>query len=124
MNIVSGINLPKSADASDLYIQCNESASINYQEDDKRVVLRQGGIISSNSYFNSFYEKFYTQYTTLSSIYYLLKIEGDFKVSVYREVNGENNREIISEQHFEKCQFSEPVKMLPINLLPNEKAGD
>jgi len=57
MNIIGGINLPKSADASDLYIQCNESASINYQEDDKKVVLRQGGIISSNSYFNSFYRK-------------------------------------------------------------------
>lgn len=57
MHIVGGINLPKSADVSDLYIQCNEAASINYQEDDKKVVLRQGGIISSNSYFNSFYEQ-------------------------------------------------------------------
>jgi galactofuranosylgalactofuranosylrhamnosyl-N-acetylglucosaminyl-diphospho-decaprenol beta-1,5/1,6-galactofuranosyltransferase len=123
MNIVGGIKLPKSAEASDLYIQCNEAASINYQEDDKKVVLRQGGIISSNSYFNSFYEKFYTKYTTLSSIYYLLKLEGDFKVSVYREVNGENNKEIISQENFEKCQFSDPVKILPINLLQNENAG-
>ena len=32
INIVSGINLQKSAAGSDLYIQCNESASINYQE--------------------------------------------------------------------------------------------
>lgn len=123
MNILSGINLPKSADASALYIQCNESASINYQEDEKKVVLSQGGIASSNSYFNSFYEKFYTQYTTLSSIYYSLRLEGDFKVSVYREVNGENKREIISEQKFENCQFSEPVKILPVNLLQNENAG-
>lgn len=53
----------------------------------------------------------------------MLKLEGDFKVSVYREVKGENKREIISEQNFEKCQFSEPVKILPINLLQNEKAG-
>ena len=82
MNIVGGINLPKSADTSDLYIQCNECASINYQKDDKKVVLSQGGIVSSNSYLNSFYEKFYTKYTSLSSIYYLLKLEGDFKVSV------------------------------------------
>ena len=88
MNIVGGIKLPKSADASDLYIQCNEFASINYQEDDKKVVLVQGGMVSSNSYFNSFYEKFYTKYTILSSIYYVLKLKGDFKVSVYREVNG------------------------------------
>ena len=53
----------------------------------------------------------------------MLKLEGDFKVSVYREVNGENKREIISEQNFDKCQFSEPVKILPMNLLQNEKAG-
>jgi galactofuranosylgalactofuranosylrhamnosyl-N-acetylglucosaminyl-diphospho-decaprenol beta-1,5/1,6-galactofuranosyltransferase len=123
MHIVGGINLPKSADASDLYIQCNEAVSINYQEDDKKVALRQGGTISSNSYFNSFYEKFYTKYTTLSSIYYLLKLEGDFKVTVYREVNGENNKEIIFQENFEKCQFSEPVKISPINLLQNENAG-
>ena len=78
----------------------------------KKVVLSQGGIVSSNSYFNSFDEQFYTKYTTLSSIYYVLKFEGDFKVSFYREVNGENKREIISEQNFEKSQFSEPVKIL------------
>ena len=123
INIVSGINLPKLAYSSDLYIQCNESASINYQEDEKKVVLSQGGIVSSNSYFNSFYKLFYTKYTTLSSIYYVLKLEGDFKVSVYREVNGENKREILSEQNFEKSHFSEPVKISPINLLQNEKAG-
>lgn len=123
MHIVGGIKLPKSVDVSDLYIQCNEAASINYQEDDKKVVLRHGGIISVNSYFNSFYEKFYTKYTTLSSIYYLLKLEGDFKVTVYREVNGENTKDIISQENFENCQFSDPVKIFPINLLQNENAG-
>jgi hypothetical protein len=40
MHIVGGIKLPKSCNVSDLYIQCNEAASINYQEDDKKVVLR------------------------------------------------------------------------------------
>jgi len=53
----------------------------------------------------------------------VLKLEGDFKVSVYREVNGENKREIISEHNFEKCHFSQPIKILPINLLQNENAG-
>ncbi len=122
MYTLGEIKLPKSADVSDLYIQCNEAASVDYQEYDKKVVLRQGGIISSSSYFNSFYEKFYTEYTSLSSIYYLLKLEGDFKIYVYREVNGDK-KEIISQENFEKCQFSEPVKILPINLLQNENAG-
>jgi galactofuranosylgalactofuranosylrhamnosyl-N-acetylglucosaminyl-diphospho-decaprenol beta-1,5/1,6-galactofuranosyltransferase len=121
MYILGEIKLPKSADVSDLYIQCNEAASINYQEYGKKFVLRQGGIISSSSYFNSFYEKFYTQYTTLRSICYLLKLEGDFKVYVYREINGDN-KEIIYQDNLEKCQFSEPVK-IPINLLEKENAG-
>ena len=89
----------------------------------KKLCYFGGGTISSNSYFNSFYERFYTKYTTLSSIYYLLKLEGDFEVSVYREVNGENTKEIISQEKFDKCQFPDPVKILPINLIQNENAG-
>jgi galactofuranosylgalactofuranosylrhamnosyl-N-acetylglucosaminyl-diphospho-decaprenol beta-1,5/1,6-galactofuranosyltransferase len=123
MNIVAEIKLPKSADTSDLYMRCNDGASIDYQEDEKKIVLRQGATISSNSYFNSFYEKYYTKYTTLSSIYYLLKLEGDFQVTVCREVNGEKNKEIIFQEKFENCQVSEPVKISPIELLQNENAG-
>ncbi|GET40117.1 glycosyltransferase family 2 protein [Microseira wollei] len=123
MHIVAGIKLPKSADASDLYIQCNEAASINYQSDDKQVLLRQGDTLSTNSYFNSFYENFYTKYTTLNYIYYLLQLEGDFQVTVRREVNRITKKEIVCQANFENCQFSEPVKIGPINLLQNESAG-
>jgi galactofuranosylgalactofuranosylrhamnosyl-N-acetylglucosaminyl-diphospho-decaprenol beta-1,5/1,6-galactofuranosyltransferase len=128
MNVVGGIKLPKSADISDLYIQCNESALIKYSESNKpegnkKVVLSQGGTVSSNSYFNSFYERFYAKYTTLHSIYYRLKLEGDFKVSVYREVNRSNGKEAISEEIFEKCQVSNPVELPPINLLQDKNAG-
>ncbi len=123
MHIVAGIKLPKSADASDLYIQRNEAASINYQEDDKQVLLRQGETLSTNSYFNSFYEIFYTKYTTLNNIYYLLQLEGDFQVTVRREFNENTKKEIVCQAKFENCQFSEPVKIGPINLLQNESAG-
>lgn len=123
MNIVGTIKLPKSADISSLYIQCNEAAEIVYPEEGQKVTLRQGGVISSNSYFNSFFEKYYVKYTTLSSIYYSLKLEGDFQVSVYREVNGSSQKETISEEKFEKCQLSNPVNVLPIELLQNENAG-
>ncbi|MCU0547550.1 MAG: glycosyltransferase [Oscillatoriaceae cyanobacterium Prado104] len=128
MNIVGGIKLPKSVEASDLYIQCNESASIDYQESDKQqsdkqVVLRQGGIVSVNSYFNSFYEKYYTKYTNLGAIYYLLQLQGDFEVAVCREVFGNNNKTIVFQEKFVNCQFSQPVKVGPINLLQDDKAG-
>ncbi|MBW4439901.1 MAG: glycosyltransferase family 2 protein [Plectolyngbya sp. WJT66-NPBG17] len=121
MNIVGRIKLPKSADITELYIQCNEAVSID--EASERVALRQGGIISSSSYFNSFYEKYYVKYTSLSSIYYRLKLEGDFKVTVYREVSGKSRRETVLEEKFEQCQLSKPVQLSSINLLQNDNAG-
>lgn len=121
MHILSNIKLPESAETSGLYVQCNEGASINYHEEQKQIVLRQGGIISSNSYFNSFYEKFYAKYTNIGSIYYLLVLEGDFKVSVYRDFYGLNNRELISLNIFDKCQISNYVKVGLPNLIQNEK---
>jgi len=122
MHIVGRINLPKSADVSELYIQCNEAASINYDAGNQEIILRQRGMVSSNCYFNSFYERFYTKYTYLNSIYYLLKLEGDFQVSIYREVDEGNDRELISTEKLENCQISDYVKVgLP--LLQDETAG-
>ena len=119
MHIVGRIKFAKSAEISGLYIQCNEGASINSNE----IVLRKGAIISSNSYFNSFYEKFYAKYTNLGSIYYLLKLEGDFQISLYREAYEKNNRDLIFRETFEKCQLSDYVKVLLANLISNENAG-
>src|SRR5919199_1443480 len=123
MHIVSRIQLPKSADVSALYIQSNEGATINYQEGATEVVLKQGGIVSSNSYFNSFYEKFYAKYTSLSSVYYLLNLEGNFQVSIYREGFEENTRNLIFEEKFDKCQLSDSIKISLPKLVENEQAG-
>ncbi|BAS59610.1 family 2 glycosyl transferase [Leptolyngbya boryana NIES-2135] len=122
MNIVGRVKLPKSSDISDLYIRCNEAASLDVQENSKRTVLQQGGVVSSSSYFNSFYENYYVKYTSLNSIYYLLKLEGDFRVAIYREVQS-GERETILEEKIEQCQLSKPVKLAPINLVQTEKAG-
>ncbi|MGG6267277.1 glycosyltransferase family 2 protein [Leptolyngbya sp. AN03gr2] len=123
MNILGRIKLPKSPDISELYLHCNETVSIDEQNGSKRVVFQQGGVISSSSYFNSFYEKYYVNYTSLSSIYYVLELEGSFKVVVYRETNESNEREKILEESFEQCQLSSPVKLSSIELLQNENAG-
>ncbi len=123
MHIVCRIKFPKSADVSGLYIQCDKNTTINYNEEPQEIVLRQGGIISSNSYFNSFYEGFYAKYTDLSFIYYLLKLEGSFQVSVYRELYGQNNRELVSLENFYNCQSSDFVKIQLPRLLQNEPVG-
>lgn len=123
MNIVGRIKLPKSDESSALYIQCNGAASLSYEEENKGVMLRQGESLSSSSYFNSFYERYYTKYTTLHSIYYLLKLEGSFKVSVYREGSEGSDRAKIFEENFENCQLSNPVSLPPINLRQGAEAG-
>ncbi len=123
MNILGRIKLPSSADVSSLYVHCNEGATINYPEADKKIMLHQGGIISLNSYFNSVYENFYAKYTKLDSIYYLLKLEGDFEVSLYREVYEGNNRELIAKEKFEQCHLSDDVKVLVPNLRSTEAIG-
>jgi len=121
MRVLARIRFPNSADISSLYLQCDEGTSINYSEA-KKIVLAQGGRLSSNSYFNSFYEKFYAKYTDLSSVYYLLKLEGDFIISVYKEFSETENQKLIYVKNFEKCQLEDYVK-LELPLLQNENAG-
>lgn len=121
MNIIGRIKLPKSSDITDLYLRCNEASSID--EASQSVALRQGGTISSSAYFNSFYEKYYVKYTSINSIYYRLKLEGDFKVVVYREVSGKINRQTVLEQSFEQCQLSTPVQLPAIELLQQDATG-
>lgn len=122
MQILGRIKLPKSADVSDLYVQCNENTSINYYEDSQEIVLHQNGNISLNSYFNSFYEKFYVNYTSIDSVYYLLKLEGDFQVFVYKEVYGQPDKSLIYVEKFENCQLTDFVK-LSLPIAHKENAG-
>lgn len=123
MNTVSRIQFPNTTDVSDLYIRCHEGATITCRESCREVNLLQGSIVSLNTYFNSFYEKLYAKYTKLCSLYYLLKLEGDFQVSLYREVYGRESRELIYTEKFEKCQITDYVKILLPNISQNENTG-
>lgn len=126
MNIVGRIKLPSSPEISALYLQCNGSAfvsSYETDEEDKKVVLKRGDSVSSSSYFNSFYEGYYAKYTQLQTIHYSLKLEGDFKVSVYRKANDINEPKKIFEGDFSGCEFSTPVQLAPITLLQEDDAS-
>lgn len=114
MNVVSRIRFPRTPETSGLYMKCDEGTSLNFYAEHAEVVLANNCVLSLNTYFNSFYEKFYAKYTELYSLYYLLKLEGNFQISIYREQYGTENRELIHTQNFENCQPLEPVKiMLP-----------
>jgi galactofuranosylgalactofuranosylrhamnosyl-N-acetylglucosaminyl-diphospho-decaprenol beta-1,5/1,6-galactofuranosyltransferase len=123
MQVLAKLNIPKSEETRNLYIRCNEGASINFSESQPEIVLNKGGMLSSNTYFNSFYEQYYAKYTNLNSVYYLLKLEGDFQISIYRELYGEDNKTLLSEASFKSCQLSDYVKIALPDLVATEKPG-
>jgi galactofuranosylgalactofuranosylrhamnosyl-N-acetylglucosaminyl-diphospho-decaprenol beta-1,5/1,6-galactofuranosyltransferase len=116
MQVLSRINFPKSPDVSNLYMRCDRGAVINFSFGEEKIVFCQGATISSNSYFNSFYESFYAKYTNLNSVYYLLKLEGDFEISLYREVYKGSDRQVIFQNTFKDCQSTDDLKILLPNL--------
>lgn len=120
MHIVGRIRLPKSAEVSNLYLQFLRGA-FNYSASPE-IVLRQGEIISTNSYFNSIYESFYAKYTNLDLLSYRLKLEGDFQISVYREFSG-NGKELIVSEKLENCQATDFVKIDLPSLVQSNKQG-
>jgi galactofuranosylgalactofuranosylrhamnosyl-N-acetylglucosaminyl-diphospho-decaprenol beta-1,5/1,6-galactofuranosyltransferase len=123
MNIISKIQFPRTPETSNLYIRCNEVASLNFTGDKTEVALEKNGILSFNTYFNSFYEKFYVKYTELDSLYYCLRLEGSFQVSLYREFSNQKSKELIHKEIYENCQYLEPVEILIPDYGKSEAAG-
>ncbi|NMG05962.1 glycosyltransferase [Brasilonema sp. UFV-L1] len=122
MNVISRIRFPCTSETSSLYMRCNEGATINFCTEQK-VELTRNGVLSLNTYFNSFYENFYAKYTKLSSLYYLLTLEGDFQVSLYREQYEREKRELIYTHKFDKCDPSEPIKVSLPDSWQSQDAG-
>ncbi len=123
MNVISRIQFPRTPETSNLYINCNEFASLDFHTKHTDIVLIKNGFLSLNTYFNSFYEKFYAKYTELSELYYLLMLEGDFQVYLYREQHSRENRELVHTESFKNCQPSEPVKISLPSSWRSDDAG-
>ncbi|MDM9381594.1 glycosyltransferase [Chlorogloeopsis sp. ULAP01] len=123
MNIVSRVQFPQNFEISDLYFKVVNNISINLNEDSNQIVLHEDSTISLNTYFNSIYEKHYTKYTSINSLHYLLKLEGDFEVFAYRETSELSTRELIYSQKIKNCQLSDYVKIILPELKQNQKAG-
>ncbi len=111
MNIISRIRFPLTPDVASLFIKCHDGATLHLCEEDIKITLAENGIFSLNTYMNSFYEKFYAKYTELDSLYYLLKLEGDFQVCLYRESYGQSSRDLIYQENFNNCQLEEQIKI-------------
>ncbi len=123
MNIVSRVQFPKTAETSELYFKVSNDISLNFNEDKNQIILHENSTISLNTYFNSIYEKYYTKYTSIHSLYYLLKLEGDFEIFAYRETSEASTRELICTQTIEGCQLSDYVKILLPEFKPSQESG-
>ena len=66
-HIIKRICFPKSSETQELYIRWNRSNQHTEKMLDPS--LSAGDTISLNTYFNSFYEKHYAQYTHLESLH-------------------------------------------------------
>lgn len=121
MQVLNRISFSTSPDVSSLYMQCDEGAVIDFSEDERKIVFCREGSLSLTSYFNSFYESFYAKYTKLNSLYYSLRLEGDFMISLYREVDEKSARKLISVKHWENCQLTNETKVLLPNLQDNNQ---
>lgn len=115
MHIVGRTKLPKSAEVASLYLQCNDKAAIDYSAETPEVAFSLQGTISTNSYFNSLYETFYAKYTTLNKLFYLLNLEGDFQVSVYRELShdvfSDDRRQLLFQEKFFNCKIGKATEI-------------
>ncbi|RUT04798.1 galactofuranosyltransferase [Dulcicalothrix desertica PCC 7102] len=112
MQVISRLQLPNTLDTSDLYLKLEGNPSIDF--DAHKVILHQSDKISFNTYFNSIYESFYTQYTILNEFKYQLKLTGAFKVVAYRE-RFENQKELIKSERVENQDLSNYVEFsLPL----------
>lgn len=123
MTVVNRIKFPSTSETSSLYIKCSEGAYLNLCTEHQEIVFTQNSVLSLDTYFNSFFEKFYAKYTQISSLYYLLTLEGNFQVALYREHPHQETRELIHTESFEKCQLSKPVKISLPDSWRSEDAG-
>ncbi|MUH01599.1 glycosyltransferase [Scytonema sp. UIC 10036] len=122
MQVISRVQFPQTVETSNLYFNFHKGIPIDFHTSDSSITLHKESTLSFNTYFNSIYEKFYTKYTNLSSLYYLLKLEGNFEVSVYRETE-RNAKELILNKKLEQCQLSDSVKILLPELKHNQESG-
>jgi galactofuranosylgalactofuranosylrhamnosyl-N-acetylglucosaminyl-diphospho-decaprenol beta-1,5/1,6-galactofuranosyltransferase len=122
MQVISRIQFPQTVETSDLYFKLDKNTSSNPVPNEKKISLHKGSTLSFNTYFNSVYEKFYTTYTNLNSLYYSIKLEGDFQVIAYRETDN-NTQNIILNKKIDRCQLSEHIKILLPELKSDREAG-
>ncbi|MDX2231927.1 MAG: glycosyltransferase [Leptolyngbyaceae cyanobacterium bins.349] len=109
MTLIGRIRLPNSFSEPELYL--TSSSALQWDESDRVIHFSHGEMVSTNTYFNSIYEVFYARYTSISTIYLQLNLEGSFTISLYREYADNRDRKLLCCQTVTDCQLAQPVNV-------------
>ena len=84
MDTIQRIRFPQEEDRFDLYFKLSGDSRVTAGLA-RSVDMGKGGRLSLDTYFNSFYEKYYLQYTNVRNVTFRLKLQGSFRVTALRE---------------------------------------
>lgn len=85
MSTIQHIVFPEKADTSALYFKSDSLLTTSTESHDKAAIIQAGTKISLNTYFNSFYQQYYTRHTNISSAEWRLHIKGNLTIRQFRD---------------------------------------
>ena len=118
MNEIQSIFFPDERFKQDLYFVMFHKREIMYdgiEVKDGSIILENKGHISTNSYFNSFYESYWTKYTSIRKFFLKIKFEGVLSIKVYRDEPGLGARLIKTIDRLHHENMNEMLLEIPSN---------
>jgi galactofuranosylgalactofuranosylrhamnosyl-N-acetylglucosaminyl-diphospho-decaprenol beta-1,5/1,6-galactofuranosyltransferase len=106
MNIIQRIIFPDSSDISGLYFQ--SEAPLQLSSDG--LSIPDGVTVSLNTYFNSFYQQYYSSHTNVGEAQWELRLAGSGTIRLFRAEQGREPR-LLSTREFSSAQGDRPVSV-------------
>lgn len=82
VTLLGTLIFPPSADVVGLFLSLGWPSTLRWHGE--AILLNANEIVTTNTYFNSFFESYYARYTSIDRVYYSLRLAGDFIVSLHR----------------------------------------
>jgi len=79
--VVQDLFFPKDKSVSELYLRI----LYGYVEFGENLILSKGAKISSNTFFNSFYESYWNKFTSLDELQLVLQFKGRLRIDIFRD---------------------------------------
>jgi galactofuranosylgalactofuranosylrhamnosyl-N-acetylglucosaminyl-diphospho-decaprenol beta-1,5/1,6-galactofuranosyltransferase len=120
VTLLGTLRLPPSADVVGLFLSFGWPSTLRFHE--AGIVLNGNETVSTNTYFNSFFEAHYARYTSLGNVYYELRLAGDFVVSLHRR-RSPTNQECLERSTHLGLRADQPLRLSLPRLGECQKPG-